>query len=230
MENLLPKKTNEIAIKLNSSIASVIGNDKIIGFQKAYVLSSAIKELKDTLTPEYMKPIMELQGNKLGFKTDKDKESGYKEAEVKNCLIEAVLYGLQPCGNQFNIIAGQMYATKEGMGYLLSKIQGLNYDIIAELPRVGTGSAAVIMSVSWTINGRGNSKKLDIPIKVNSFMGTDAILGKATRKARKWLYDTITGCEIPEGDVSDTTVDLKTSVEEKKEQMKAGEQSKIEMP
>lgn len=205
MENLitLEPKLNAVAEKLNNSVLAAIGNDKMIGFQKAYLISNAIAELKQLLTPEYMKPIMELQGNKLGFKTDKDTKGGYSEMEVKNCLIEAVLFGLQPCGNQFNIIAGNMYATKEGCGYLLSKVEGLRYSITSELPRIKDTSAAIVMNIQWTINGVSQTEKLDIPIKVNAYMGTDAVIGKATRKARKWLYDTITGSEIPEGDISD---------------------------
>lgn len=202
---LLSPKLELVAKKLNNSVAAAIGNSAVLGFEKAYLISSAIKDLKALLTKEYMQPIMELQGNKLGFKTDKDKEGGYSEDVVKNCLIEAVLMGIQPCGNQFNIIAGNMYATKEGVGYLLSKIEGLSYDIVAELPRIKDASSAIVMNIEWTIGGITKTKKLDIPVKVNNFMGTDAIIGKATRKARKWLYDTITGCEIPEGDVVDTT-------------------------
>ena len=205
MENLitLEPNLNAVAEKLNNSVLAAIGNDKMIGFQKAYLISNAIAELKQLLTGEYMKPIMELQGNKLGFKTDKDTKGGYSESEVKNCLIEAVLFGLQPCGNQFNIIAGNMYATKEGCGYLLSKVEGLRYSITSELPRIKDTSAAIVMNIQWTINGVSQTEKLDIPIKVNAYMGTDAVIGKATRKARKWLYDTITGSEIPEGDISD---------------------------
>ena len=196
---VLSEKFSVVAQKLNNSIMSVIGQDKVVGFEKAYLVSNAIAELKQLLTPEYMKPIMELQGNKLGFKSDKV----YGEDIVKNCLIEAVLFGLQPTGNQFNIIAGNMYATKEGCGYLLSKIPGLTYDIVPDLPRTKDSSAAIVMTIEWTLSGATKIKKIDIPIKVNNFMGTDAIIGKATRKARKWLYDTVTGTEIPEGDISD---------------------------
>lgn len=35
-------------------------------------------------------------------------------------------------------------------------------------------------------------------------MGTDAVIGKATRKARCWLFNTINGTEITDGDATDT--------------------------
>lgn len=204
-----PKEQTGVATLLNNNVLSVIGNDKIAGFEKAFTIAEAVGKLRELLTPEVMKPIMNLQGNRLGFKTDKDvlqggvKGPGYPMEIVRDCLIEAVLFGLQPYGNQFNIIGGNMYATKEGCGALLAKIPGLDYTIVAQLPRVKEESAAVVMEVEWTIGGVISKKSLDIPIRVNKFMGTDAILGKATRKARKWLFDKLSGVELPEGDTQD---------------------------
>ena len=196
----------DVASKLNESVMAVVNSTAIVGFQKAFMVASAVEELKSLLTPEYMKPIMQLQGNRLGFKTDKDTQAGYSESVVKNCLIEAVLMGVQPSGNQFNIIANNCYITKEGFGYLLSNYKGLSYEIIPQLPRINNDktSAAILMKVSYSINGGSRiSKDIDIPVKMNSMMGTDAVIGKATRKARAWLYNTITGSEIADGDISD---------------------------
>lgn len=214
MENKQVAKVEDftgIAVKLNASIATVLGQETVNGFEKAFLVATAIKDLKELLTPEYMAPIMQLQGSRLGFKTDKDKEGGYKVDVVKDCLIDAVLFGLQPYGNQFNIIAGQMYGTKEGIGSLLAKMKGLDYDIVAELPRIKDLNAAVAMNVTWTIAGQTKTKKLDIGIKIHASTGIDAIIGKATRKARKWLFDTIADCEIPEGDVVDTQATVMSS-------------------
>lgn len=210
----LVKKTEEdsfqlVAKELNQSVLSVLTSSQMEGFEKAYRISQAVGELQEKLTGEYMKPILKLQGNRLGFKTDKDNNGGYPESTVKNCLIEAVLTGVQPFGNQFNIIAGNMYVTKEGFGYLLSKVQGLSYKIVPELPRITNGqnggqSAAIVMKVEWAIGGVKKEERLDIPVKMNSFMGTDAVIGKATRKARCWLFNTINGTEITDGDATDT--------------------------
>lgn len=202
--------------KMNEVVLSVINQNAVLGFEKAYLMANAISELKQLLTPEYMKPIMELQGSKLGFKTDKI----YSESQVKEALIEAVFLGVQPYNNEFNIIAGNCYLTKEGLGALLKKVQGLDYSITPKLPRIQMekGSAAVEMVIEWALfNSSVKTKTIDVPVRVNKMMGTDAVIGKATRKARHWLYTTITGSEIPEGDVTD--VDFKVvqpmSVEQK---------------
>jgi len=241
MEN----KQTEVAKQLNDSVSTVLTNTQIIGFEKAFLVASAIEKLKVLLTPEYMKPIMAMQGNKLGFKTDKDKDGGYPESVVKNCLIEAVLMGLQPTGNQFNIIASNTYATKEGVGELLKNIPGLHFKITPELPRINAdkSSAAIKMIIKWTIDGVKSEETIEIPVKMNSMMGTDAVIGKATRKARKWLYDTITGSELPEGDIEDAKFvfveetadvdkvkDKKAELKEKKEEAKEAAAANAQIP
>lgn len=202
--NLIVNHT-EVAQRLNDTVISVISADGMKGFEKAFLIAQATADLKAALTPQYMKPIMELQGSRLGFKTDKDDSGGYPESVVKHCLIEAVLTGVQPFGNQFNIIAGNCYITKEGFGYTLANFPGLDYEIIPALPRINADrtSAAIVMKIIWTLGGRTKEREIDFPIRMNKFMGTDAVIGKATRKARAWLFWTITGIEVGDGDVTD---------------------------
>jgi hypothetical protein len=204
------KDAISIITKLDLNVSTVIGSSKVKGFEKAFIVSKAIGELKDLLTPEYMKPIMALQNNRLGFLTDK-KEGGYPEAVVKNCLIEAVLMGVQPVGNMFNIIAGNTYLTKEGFGYLLADARIAN-TITFELPRIKDESAAVVAIVKWDSNGTPKEQKLDLPIKVNKYMGADAVIGKATRKARAWLYNSIMGTEYGDGDIETEAVVISTKL------------------
>lgn len=200
-----------LAKKLNESIFSVLGQENLIGFQKAYAMACAIEELKALLTPEYMASIMQLQGTNLGFRTDKDKKKdgtkgdGYPVDIVKNCLIEAVLLGLQPYGNQFNIIAGNTYPTKAGCGYLLNNWKGLSYDLVCGLPRISNDrtSSAVEVTIKWTLNGTTKEKTIPIAIKMDAYTSVDAIIGKATRKGRAWLLSAIMGTEITDGDIED---------------------------
>jgi hypothetical protein len=203
----MSEHNQQLAIRLNNTIANVIGQKNVIGFEKAFILSNAIAELKQSLTPEYMRPIMEIQGNKLGFKTDKDKDGGYSETIVKNCLIEAVLFGLQPAGNQFNIIGGNMYATKEGLKYLLDNFKGLSYDLAfgvieADLPNYQMAvTCNVPVTLNWNLDGKISQHTIVVQVKANKGMGVDAVIGKVTRKASKWLYDKVSGTAIPEGEV-----------------------------
>jgi hypothetical protein len=203
----LKPEVTTVAKKLDQ-VVQWASNDvqNMVGFERTYSLAQAMSQLSDILTPEYMKPIMELQGKKLGFKTDSKEPGGYPEKIVKDCLIEATLNGLQVVGNQFNIIKGNMYPTKEGLAYLLNKMPDLAYQIIPSLPRINAtaSSAAIDMKIIWSING-SVKKEITLPIalKTDQYTTPDAIIGKATRKARAWLYATVTGRELPDGDATD---------------------------
>jgi hypothetical protein len=102
--------------------------------------------------------------------------------------------------------------TKEGFGYLLSKLQGLTYEIVPFIPKVEGNQAVIVMKITWSMNGgKTEVREIEFAIKVNNFMGADAIIGKATRKARAWLYNTITGVEIAEGDITDADIPKATN-------------------
>lgn len=208
------EENKELVIQqLDESVLAVIGSGTLQGFKKAHVVADAIVKLKALLTTDYMSPIMALQGSRLGFRTDKDlnkdktKGPGYPVTIVRDCLIEAVLIGLQPTGNQFNIIASNMYITKEGCGEILNKYPGLSWSVVCGLPKVTTTSAAVDAEITWRLPNmvEPNTKTIPIAIKIDQWTSVDAIIGKATRKGRAWLIGAITGVEIPEGDVTDIT-------------------------
>jgi hypothetical protein len=168
---------------------------------KALAVAGAMADIRAAFTPEIMRTIMALQGTAIGFRSDKDSTGGYPENVVRDCGIEAMLQGVQFIGNQFNIIGGRSYITKEGMGEKLSKIAGLKQSTTPGIPELKTNGAIIPMDVEWEYKGVAGKRTLQICVRVNSGMGADAIIGKATRKARAWLYQHITGQEIPDGEL-----------------------------
>lgn len=197
-----------VSKELNGQILAVL-NNTLGGFEKAFVVSSAIQVLKEKLDSNYMKPIMLLQNSRLGFLTDK-KEGGYPEEVVKNCLIDAVLIGLQPTNNEFNIIAGITYPTKEGYGSLLKKISGLKYNLTFKNPTIGSDQkqANCVVKIDWELHGEKNTQEIDFPIKANAYATSDQLIGKATRKARAWLYNFISGTDLPDADIQDAQFEV----------------------
>jgi hypothetical protein len=198
----------EVAKKMDGIVLSSIGSEKLSGFEKAYRDAEGITALQLALTDQYMKPIMSLQGTKLGFVTDKDKSGGYPVETVRKCLIEAVFFGLQPTQNMFNIIAGNMYPTKEGLGYLLNKMPSLNYSIVCEITAFSKEkkSASANATIWWKLSGQQeNTKVVPIPLKIDDYTSVDAVIGKSTRKARAWLLSRITGIEVTDGEVEDVS-------------------------
>ena len=164
------------------------------------------RRLKEALTEEVMADIMAIQGQPIGFLTDKDVQGGYSVDEVRNCLIDAAFHGAYASNNEFNIIAGRAYITKNGFARMLREYPGLtDLKIILDVPVMKSGGAIVRSSARWRINGVPDMLMRVIPVRVNRGMGTDAILGKATRKLFAAVYGQLTGSEhtVPEGEVDE---------------------------
>ena len=194
----------EISKKIDNQLTQIFSDQQLSGFSKAVKLADGITQLRELLDKDYMESIMKLQGSRIGYRTDKDKTGGYDMATVKDALIEAVLIGLSPVGNMFNIIASSCYITKEGAEHLL-KQQGVSHVL-----RFGPVSidqknkvAKLDVEIEYTYEGKKHKETVPVSVKWNQYMSEDAIFGKATRKARVWLYNKINNTYLTDGDVSD---------------------------
>ena len=193
--------------------AEVARND----MAKGLIMARSLKVLRQLLTPALMADVMELQGNKLGFRTDKDSEGGYSQEVVRDVLVQAMLRGVRPVHNEINIIAGQLYITKEGFERMLKEFPGLtNLQIEIGVPLTGDNGALVPCRASWKLNGssdllvceKGQDADYRIPVKMNKGMGTDAIQGKAKSKLFRRIYERLTGTaldEVESGEIIDST-------------------------
>lgn len=199
----LDQVINEVAIRASKSS----------GFELALYKAEAIDQLTNALNDEVMGKIMVLCGKKIGFLTDKDSmPDKYKVSVIRDCVIEAVLTGLDVTGNHFNIIAGKMYTTKEGATHLLkNKTHGLQkHEITYPSIDISDGTAIVTTKIEWKFNGTTDSRIINFTIRVNKGMSADAIYGKTERKAKIWLYNHLTNNEVPDGEVGDA-VPLETT-------------------
>lgn len=176
-------------------------------FKKMFMLGACMRDLRALLTPKVMEPIMQLQNSPIGFLTDRP-GCGYDVDTVTSCVIEAALNGVNVCGNEFNILAGRFYCTKNGMKHKLRDIPGLYKNVTPGIPRLTNDhtGAVVRMHIEWTYGTKSNAKDIDFAIRVNKGMGADAIIGKATRKALAWLYEEVTGNTVPEGEAGDMVI------------------------
>lgn len=153
---------------------------------RSFKTASCMTKLREALTPEVMASIMPLQNSPLGFRTD----GHYSENVVKDALISAFMAGLMPVGNMWNIIGGRFYVTKEGFTHLLKKL-GVAYNIDFSIPVLKESGAIVSATIQWQTSpdDKVQTKVKEFPIRVNKGMGSDAVLGKADRKAKAWLYN-----------------------------------------
>lgn len=197
------KQKFELACKDAASL-QIVNN-----FGAAFTAVNVIALLREALSDEVMnKVFMPLMNTKVGFLTDRtgrpDKRGNvkplYSVAIVRDAIIDAVSIGLLPTGNQFNIIAERMYPTKEGYTALLRKL-GVKYFIDVSHDRSQSpGFAEIPCKVSYEYNGERNSFTVLATVKKDDYSSHDQMRGKAERRAKKALYEYITGCDFGDAD------------------------------
>jgi hypothetical protein len=191
-------------------------------FTRGLTLAKAMKQLRELVNDEFMRDIMELCDSPLGFKTDRaEKGQKYDVATVKDAVIHCLLRGGSVVGNEFNIISGRCYLTKE---FYERQVRGLVHDlrVIEHVPHSTGGGALVGMEATWVHAGRRDSLKClktdagdaRIAVRVNSGMGVDAILGKAYRKLYARIYRRVTGSSWLEAEAADEPDEDVVSVQE----------------
>jgi hypothetical protein len=224
---ILPKNVNpEKIMELDALIlkrAGMLANPPAGHMARLLSTAEAINELRNAINDGIMIYVMELQGSRLGFRTDLDakrdpetKLFGYNKEIVRDVMIEALLAGALMTGNEVNIIAGNCYLTKEHYIRRNAEFPGIS-DFVLEMGApvlAGDKGAFVQYRVDWKLNGkpdyiegsRGKEDDIDtrICIRVNLGMGTDAIFGKAERKIRKKVHERLTGViTTRDGDIDD---------------------------
>jgi hypothetical protein len=181
-------------------------------FESAIMVADAITHLKSMLTAEVMKPIMALQGTSIGYRTDKDATGGYPVEVVRDAFIDVVLKGFKVVGNEFNIIAGRAYFTREGYEGALLRLSRLghfsDFQDAYSIPKMVSDSEAIVTaSASWKFKGVvGKIENAQFSIRMNKGMGADGAIGKAKRKLKARVHERVTGIAATEGDTSDGPV------------------------
>lgn len=213
-------------------------------FARAVGMARAVDRLSNMLNEDAMSLLMPLMNTRLGFRCDKPNWKNtqpYTPAEVKACMIEALIRGAFLTGNEFNIIAGNCYFTKE---YFWRKINEhpdvVEFSPVPGLPRyigsVGGEAedklgAVVPYKVTYRMKGENTSRVLEreIPIRVNKTMGADAIIGKADRKMWATVWNAISGWRepLPDGDVDGTEPAKGEAANQRLLDANAAKQSKI---
>lgn len=193
----------EVALRDASAI------DIVNNFGAAFNAARVITLLREALTDEVMARVfMPLMNTKVGFRTDRDGKpdkqgrvkSLYDVPTVREAIIDAAIIGLLPTGNQFNIISGTMYPTKEGYTVLLKKI-GAKYVIDVQQDRSQNPAFAEFpCKITYSYNGEKNSLTINATVRRDQYSSNDQLRGKAERRAKKALYEYLTGTDYGEAD------------------------------
>nr|WP_320022060.1 hypothetical protein [uncultured Draconibacterium sp.] len=199
------QETFELACKSAENL-SVVQNAGA-AFQAVVV----VKTLRELLTDEIMEEVfMPLMNTKIGFLTDRngkpDRHGKVKELYsieiVRDAIIDAASFGLLPTFNQMNIISEKMYPTKEGFTALLKKL-GVKY--VLNFGEDNSPANAKYANISVKINyvlkdGEKQSFVMTAVVPKNAYSSYDQLKGKAERRAKKVLYEYVTGLDMGEND------------------------------
>lgn len=197
-------KLDDNVVESIQTVVETCAFGSVEGFRQMLAVSNGIQQLRKILTPAIMSDVMSLQGSRLGFRTDKDTKGGYPPEVVRDCFIEALLRGAMPVGNEFNIISGQAYFTREYFERVVPSLPNLtNLKIIPGVPKGASGGAVVPMKATWEYRGVPDSLEVEIPVRINDGMIVDAILGKARRKLLAQIYTHITGRNVVDAEIGE---------------------------
>lgn len=195
----------EIACKDAASL-QIINN-----FGAAFTAVNVVSLLREALTDEVMQKVfIPLMNTKVGFLTDRTgrrKKNGetdppYSIDVVRDAIIDGVCIGLVPTGNQINIIAERMYPTKEGYTALLKKV-GCKYFLNIGYDKGQNQTFAEIpVTINYEYKNEKKSFQITATVKKDGYSSHDQLRGKAERRAKKILYEFLTGCDF--GDADDT--------------------------
>lgn len=187
----------------------------------AFEAANVVKTLRDILTDEVMTAyFMPLMNTRIGFLTDRtgkpDKNGKVKEPYsidvVRDCIIDAAGYGLLPTFNQFNIIAGNMYPTKEGYTWLLKKIKAKYVSTFgADISRPQDPRSEISYKLNYEYKGEKSALSGIAVVPKTAFASYDQQRGKAEKRAKKALFEYLTGLDLGESNIEDTTGEVVSS-------------------
>lgn len=204
---------------METAVQDVVDAQHETNFTRAVKMARAIDRLKNLLDENVMSLLLPLMNTKLGFRCDRPSRRNntpYTVAEIRSCMIEALIRGAFLTGNEFNIISGNCYFTKE---YFWRKI--LEHPDVTEftpvpgLPKVLERGCVIPYKCTWRMRGESTARTMerDIPIKTDEYSSTDQSIGKADRKMWASVWNSISGWRepVPDGDVTELPAEVATN-------------------
>lgn len=204
----------EAAAKIADRVTSVfaLGQTGKPSISDTLRVAQAIDAMRKALPDAELEVIRCLENSELGYLTDK-RTGEYSNEIVRNVIIAAILRGYLPINNEFNIIGGKFYATKNGLARKIREFPGLtDYKVRIGVPLSKSGGALVSAVASWKLDGQTGmldcTNDYAIPVRVNAGMGSDGIRGKAARKLHAMVLDRLTGSNFSDFDEADDAIDV----------------------
>ncbi len=198
-------KNTEVMNKLITDVQQLATN--LTNYERSMAYGYYLNEIRNQITGKALDLVKNLMNTGLGFKTDRNpKDPNCKNKEIysddiiRDCVTQAIMHGLYIHGNEFNILGGNFYATKEG----LERIVNQNPNLERSVKDIGKGFKQNPENGIWGLSFEYDFKlkekqevKDSIVVYVRGKQGNydipfDAIMGKARRKLLKTIYNKMT--------------------------------------
>lgn len=209
MANIAKFEEKQKALELACKMAA--DTQLVANASSFFKASEIVQTISQALSEDVINEVaMPLQNRKCGFLTDR-KESGYPADVVRDAMIDAITIGLLPVGNQFNIIAGKMYPTKEGYTALIDKlgVKYLPYIGVPKCEEQGYYKFPCEMKYYYKNEAKPAMKTFKIEVSVpvkNGSQSIDMLSGKAERRFKKRFHEFLTGLDFGDADEDSGTV------------------------
>jgi hypothetical protein len=166
-------------------------------YEKSLLYGHYLVQIKNQISGKVLEIVKDLMNTGIGFKTDKPT---YSDEIIKNCVTQAIMHGLRIHGNEFNILGGNFYATKEGLERIVNRNPDLERKIIIKSKGFKKSPETEIWALSFDYDFKLKDRqeiKDDVTVYVRGKQGNyeiplDAVLGKARRKVLKTIYNQMT--------------------------------------
>lgn len=215
LADLQPIRTDELqALERVARDVALKPGESMDSFTVAMTIADRIFQLRQAITPAMGQRIMALQGIAMGFLTDRDKYkdrnrrwvkgAGYPWETVRDCVCEALLRGIYPWWNMFNILGERVYITKAGFDFLVRHLEGFEDLRKDPKPPVIEGSVALVTySGSFCYDGQRDGLERTYALSYRETDKVEQIWGRAERKWLRDVYEMLTRTEfsLPDGEL-----------------------------
>ena len=197
----------EKAQRIDDSINQLM-TSKLAGFALSIARANVASIIRESLSDDMMKGVFDMENKKYGFLTDKTGTEKYTKEVIKDCFIEASMKGVEPTGNQFNIISGKCYVTKEGCREILKKNK-VQYELFPSFSKkIENGGTVLPVRVEWVNDlGKKEFRELILSVQGHDKVSEAARKGMAERDAMAWLIDHLTNNPVSVGEVEPKIVE-----------------------
>lgn len=170
----------------------------LTGMSMTFAKITVVEKIEKVLDTDFMAKVMNLKGKEYGFKTDERSGENYPESKVKPAIVQAMMFGAEITGNEFNILGGNCYLTKNFCKNWLRKNK-IWYKIPCQLSqKAENGTFFIRVFAEWLdFENCKHKETLDIPVAKHASTSEATMKGCAERDAMAYIIEELRKESLP---------------------------------